>query len=265
MLRKMEKLGEQGITSEVEESNLFLWQRGKGRVTGSVDKGGVRIRNNQSDQLIGNLIVEQNICNKETGRRIEENNGLSAVEHSAKISAFYKERSEQGIGNMDEKRLGISNGHQVSLQSCGSNWRIGEIPSIHTLRRSLVAREGNGVDSLGAQEIWMGDQREQEQVEAGVTICIPGMDVQLNNNEDLIGQREKEGTQSISSKVDKINIGRKNIKDQKRGKIGWQAQAIHSIIQTRRTASIVNKQINEQSSENIRLDERNVSNEKVFD
>ncbi|KAA6357439.1 MAG: hypothetical protein EZS28_047034, partial [Streblomastix strix] len=214
---------------------------------------------------------------------------------------------------MEEKRLGMSDGHQICVQSCSSNGRTGEIPCIHTQRSSLyasgnaiwdldstedvrkdninnnrqsekqepssynklrrrysisdvgsaIAREGNGVDSIGIQKIWMGDQREQEQVKAGVTICIPEMDVSLNNNEDLINQREKEGTQSISSKIDKINNGRKSIKDQKRGKFGWQAQVFHSIIQTRRTASIANKQINEQSGESNGLDKRNISNQEM--
>ncbi|KAA6369307.1 MAG: hypothetical protein EZS28_035166, partial [Streblomastix strix] len=310
----MEKSGEQSNTSEVEESNLFQWERGKGRLTRLINKGRVRIWNNQSDQLIGNLIVEQNICNKETGRRIEENNGLPAVEYIAKISAIYNERFEQGVGNMEEKRLGMFDGHQISVQSCGSNWRIGEIPSIYAqgnplyaggnaiqdldstedLRKdntnnnrqsekqesssynklcrrhsisytgSVIVREGNGVDSKRVQEIWMGHQREEEQVEAGVTVCIPVIDVQLNIDDDLIDQREKEGTQSISSKVDKTNNGRKNIKDQKRSKFGWQAQVFHSIIQTRRTASIANKQIYEQSSESNGLDKRNYRSEEVL-
>ncbi|KAA6391809.1 MAG: hypothetical protein EZS28_012667 [Streblomastix strix] len=110
----------------------------------------------------------------------------------------------------------------------------------------------------------MGNQREEEQTEAGVTVCIPGMDVQLNNNEDLIDLREKEGIESISLETNKVNNGRKSTKDQRRGKFGWQAQVFHSITQTRRTASIANKQINEQSGESIGMDKRNDSNEKVF-
>ncbi|KAA6362391.1 MAG: hypothetical protein EZS28_042082, partial [Streblomastix strix] len=234
----------------------------------------IGIRNKQRDELIGDLIVEQNICNKETRRRIEENNGLSTVEYIAKIPAFYNERSEQGIGNMEIKRLSMLDGHQISVQSCSSNGRIGEIPSIYTqgnplyvnrnairdldstedLRKdninsngqsekqelssysklcrrhsisdegSGITREGNGVDIRGVQEIWMGDQREEEKAEAGVTVCIPGMDVQLNNNEDLIDQRENEGIECASSKIDKANNGGKSIKYQKRGKFGWQAK-----------------------------------------
>ncbi|KAA6357214.1 MAG: hypothetical protein EZS28_047259, partial [Streblomastix strix] len=111
----------------------------------------------------------------------------------------------------------------------------------------------------------MGDQREQEQVETGLAICIPGMDVQLSNNENIIDQREKEGIESSSSKINKVNNGLKTPKDQKRGKFGWQASIFHSITQTRRTASITNKQINEQSCENNGLDKRNDSNEKMFD
>ncbi|KAA6371960.1 MAG: hypothetical protein EZS28_032511, partial [Streblomastix strix] len=130
--------------------------------------------------------------------------------------------------------------------------------------RSRIAEERNGVDSIGIQEIWMGDQREQEQVETGVTVCVPGMDVQFNNNEDLTDQREKEGIESINTKINQVNNGINSIKDQKRGKFGWQAQVFHSIIQTRRTASIANKQINEQSIKSNGLDKRNDSNKELF-
>ncbi|KAA6370834.1 MAG: hypothetical protein EZS28_033637, partial [Streblomastix strix] len=82
---------------------------------------------------------------------------------------------------------------------------------------------------------------EQEQVEDTLAICDPGMDVQFNNNEDLTEQREKEGTSSISSKMDKINNGKKSIKDQMRG-------------------SLVGKL----SSESNGLDKRNDSNEELF-
>ncbi|KAA6373723.1 MAG: hypothetical protein EZS28_030750 [Streblomastix strix] len=276
----------------MEKSNLFQWELGTDRITGLINKGRIGIRNNQSDQLIGNLTMEQNIRNKETGRRIEENNGLPTIEHTAKIPAFYNERSEQGIGNMEVERLGMSDGHQISAQSCSSNRRIREVPSVYIQGNPLYAsgnairdldstedlredninnnrqsekqepsansklcrrhsvsdvgskiiRQGDGVDSRGVQEIWMGDQREEEQAEAGVT----------------------EGIEGASSKTDKANNGRKSTKDQKRGKFGWQAQVFHSIIQTRRIASIANKQINEQSSENNGLDKRNDSNEEVF-
>ncbi|KAA6367604.1 MAG: hypothetical protein EZS28_036868 [Streblomastix strix] len=262
MLREMEKPREQGNSSIVEKSNLFQWERGIGRVNGLNNKGRIGIRNNQSNELIGNSIVEQNICNKETGRRIEENNGQSAVEYIAKIPTFYNERSEYGTGNVEIKRLGMPDGHQISVQSCSSNGRTGEIPCIHTQRSSLYASgnaiwdldstedfrkdninsnrqdeeqesssynklrrrhsisnegsgitwEGNGVDSRGIYEIWMDNQREEEQAETGVTVCIPGVDVQFNNNEDLIDQREKEGIESTSSKTDKVNNGRKSTK-----------------------------------------------------
>ncbi|KAA6379738.1 MAG: hypothetical protein EZS28_024733 [Streblomastix strix] len=315
MLREMEKPREQGNTSIVEKSNLFQWERGISRVNGLINKGGIGIGNNQSNELIRNPIVEQNIRNKETGRRIEENNGLPAVEYIAKIPTFYNERSEQGTGNVEIKRLGMPDGHQISVQSRSSNGRTGEISCIHTQRSSLytsgnaiwdldstedvrkdninsnrqgeeqesssynklrrrhsvsnegsgIISEGNIVDSRGVQEIWMGNQREEEQAEAGVIVCIPGMDVQLNNNEDLIDQREKEGIESTSLKTDKANNGRKSTKDQRRGKFGWQAQVFHSIIQTRRTASIANKQINEQSSESIGMDKRDDSIEEMPD
>ncbi|KAA6338579.1 MAG: hypothetical protein EZS28_052687, partial [Streblomastix strix] len=128
-----------------------------------------------------------------------------------------------------------------------------------------LARERNRIDRVGIQEIWMGDQREQKQIEAGLAICVPGMDVQLSNNGDPIDQREKEGIEGASSKIDKANNGTKSIQDQKRGKFGWQASIFHSVIQTRRTTSIANKQVNEQSCENARLDMRNDSNEEVLD
>ncbi|KAA6362231.1 MAG: hypothetical protein EZS28_042243, partial [Streblomastix strix] len=315
MLREMEKPREQGNTSIVEKSNLLQWERGISRVNGLINKRRIGIGNNQSDKLTGNSIVEQNLCNKETGRRIEENNGLSATEYIAKIPTFYNERSEQGTGNVEIKRLGMPDGHQISVQSCSSNGRTGEIPCIHTQRNSLytsgnaiwnldstenfckddinsnrqgeeqessshnklrrrhsISNEGSGiisggdiVDSRGVQEIWMGNQREEEQTETGVTVCIPGMDVQFNNNEDLIDQREKEGIEGTSLKTDKANNGRKNTKDQKRGKFGWQAQVFHSIIQTRRTASIANKQVNEQSSESVGMDKRDDSIKEMPD
>ncbi|KAA6341394.1 MAG: hypothetical protein EZS28_052462, partial [Streblomastix strix] len=104
------------------------------------------------------------------------------------------------------------------------------------------------MDSQRIQEIWMGDQREQKQIEAGLAICVPGMVVQLSTNGDLVDQREKEGIEGDSSKIDKANNGIKAEKDKKRGKFGWQASVFHFIIQTRRTTSIANKQANEQSN-----------------
>ncbi|KAA6382844.1 MAG: hypothetical protein EZS28_021627 [Streblomastix strix] len=50
-----------------------------------------------------------------------------------------------------------------------------------------------------------------------------------------------------------------------RGKFGWQAQIFHCVILTRRTASIINKQIIGQSYESNVLDKRNNSNEEAFD
>ncbi|KAA6377773.1 MAG: hypothetical protein EZS28_026697 [Streblomastix strix] len=121
------------------------------------------------------------------------------------------------------------------------------------------------MDSERIQEIWMGDQREQKQIGAGLAICVPMVDVQLNNNENLIDQREKEGIVDTSSKIDKTKNGIKALKDKQHGKFGWQASIFHSVIQTRRTTSIANKQVNEQSSENIGLDERNDSNQEMLD
>ncbi|KAA6399187.1 MAG: hypothetical protein EZS28_005294 [Streblomastix strix] len=257
MLRKMEKLREQGNTSEVEESNLFQCERGMSRVTGLVDKGRVRLKNNQSDQLIGNLIMEQNICNNETVRKIEKKNGLSTIEHTDKSSAFYNKRSKQDVGNMEEKRLGMFDGHQISVQPCGSNWRVGEIPSIYAQGNTLYA-SGNAICDLDSTEDIRKDninnnrQSEKQEPSADSKLCRPHF---ISN----------EGTKNISAKIDRINNGRKSIKDQKRGKFGWQAQVFHSIIQTRRTESIANKQKNEQSREGNGLYKRNDSNEEVFD
>ncbi|KAA6311609.1 MAG: hypothetical protein EZS28_056092, partial [Streblomastix strix] len=125
---------------------------------------------------IGNLIVEQNFCNKETERRIEENNRLSAVEHTAKISAFYNKRSKQDVGNMEEKRLGMFDGHQISVQSCGSNWGIGEIPSIYAQRSSLYA-SGNailnldGTENLRKDNINKNRQSEKQESSSDSELC----------------------------------------------------------------------------------------------
>ncbi|KAA6367691.1 MAG: hypothetical protein EZS28_036782, partial [Streblomastix strix] len=80
-----------------------------------------------------------------------------------------------------------------------------------------IARERDRMDSVGIQEIWMGDQREQKQIKAGFTICVPWMDVQLNNNGDLFDQLEKEGIEGNSSKIEETNNGIKASKDKKRG------------------------------------------------
>ncbi|KAA6381327.1 MAG: hypothetical protein EZS28_023145 [Streblomastix strix] len=315
MLREMEERREQNDISKIVKSNQFYGQRGVSVTTGSVDKGGVGLGNNQSNQLTGSPTVEQDVRNQETGRRIEKNNGLSTIEYAIESSTFHNERSEQGTGNMEEERLGMSNGHQISLQSCSGDWKIREVPSFYAQGNTLytggnalwdlnstedlckdninnsrqskkqesspdselcrlhsvpdagptLAREGNRMDSVGIQEIWMGDQREQEQIEAGLAICIPGMDVQLNNNGNLAYQREKEGIEGTDSKIDSVNNGIKALKDKKRGKFGWQAPIFHSIIQTRRTTSIANKQVNEQSCENASMDERNDINQEMLD
>ncbi|KAA6315346.1 MAG: hypothetical protein EZS28_055434, partial [Streblomastix strix] len=197
---------------------------------------------------------------------------------TVQIRTFLNERSEQGTGDMEQRRLGMTYRHQVSVQSCGNNWGAGEISGFYAQGDTLYAsgnavrnfnstkdfckdninnnrlsemqepsannqlykrysvpdaglsivRERNKVDSVRIQEIWMGDQREQEQVEAGVTVCVPGIDVQLNNNENLINQRQDERVESTSSKTDKANNGIKTEKDQKLGKFGWQDQVFHS-------------------------------------
>ncbi|KAA6377560.1 MAG: hypothetical protein EZS28_026912 [Streblomastix strix] len=303
-LCEMEKRGEQGNISEVAESNQFQQQRGADGIAGSINKRGIESRNNQSDQLLGSPVMEQNVRNQETRRMIEKNNGLSTSEYIIESSTFYNDRIEQGTGNMEEGRLGKFDGHQVCIQSCGCNWRVGEIPSLCAQRSTLyssgngirdfssnkdlckgninnsrqsekqdlstnnqmrrqqsvpdagfaITRERDRVDSIGVQEILMDDQREQEQVETGLAICIPGMDVQLSSNGNLVDQREKEGIESICSKIDKASNGIKITKNKKRSKFGWQASIFHSVIQTRRTTSIANKQINGQGGEDIGQD-----------
>ncbi|KAA6365581.1 MAG: hypothetical protein EZS28_038891 [Streblomastix strix] len=300
----MEKRGEQGNISAVAESKKFQWQQGAGGIAGLINKRGIESRNNQSDQSIGSPTVEQNICNQETGMRIEKNNGLSTIEHIIEFPTFYNERSGQSSQSMKEGRFGMFDGHQICIQSCGGNCGVGEIPSLYTQRSTLYAsgnafrdlnstedlckdninnnrqsekqetssdselrrrhsvldagpvitRERDRVDNIGVQEIWMRDQREQEQVETGLAICILGVDVQFNNNENLADQRESEGIKSTGSKIDKAINGLEITKDQKRGKFDWQASIFHSITQRKRTTSIANKQINEQSGENNGLD-----------
>ncbi|KAA6308575.1 MAG: hypothetical protein EZS28_056661, partial [Streblomastix strix] len=41
---------------------------------------------------------------------------------------------------------------------------------------SVIVGQRNRVDCIEVQEIWIGDQREQEQVEARITICVPEID-----------------------------------------------------------------------------------------
>ncbi|KAA6335079.1 MAG: hypothetical protein EZS28_053003, partial [Streblomastix strix] len=227
MLCEMDERREQNEISGIEESNQVYRQRRVSIAIGSVDKGEIGLRNNQSNQSTGSTFVEQNVCNQETGRRIEENNGLSITEHTIQIAIFYNERSEQGTGNMEEKRLGMFDGHQISIQPCDSNRRVAEILSVYAQGNTLYARrnafrdlnciedlckdntnnnrqsvkqesssdnelcrrhsvpdagpaitrERDRVDIVGIQEIWMGDQREQKQIEIGLTICVSGMDV----------------------------------------------------------------------------------------
>ncbi|KAA6376028.1 MAG: hypothetical protein EZS28_028445, partial [Streblomastix strix] len=49
--------------------------------------------------------VEQNIGNKETGMKIEENNGLLTAQHPTEITTFHDEVLNQSVGNMEERRL----------------------------------------------------------------------------------------------------------------------------------------------------------------
>ncbi|KAA6370498.1 MAG: hypothetical protein EZS28_033976 [Streblomastix strix] len=70
----MEDRRKQNDISAIAVNNQIYGQRGVSVTTGSVDIGGVELRNNQSNQSTGSPIVEQNVCNQETGRRTEKNN-----------------------------------------------------------------------------------------------------------------------------------------------------------------------------------------------
>ncbi|KAA6355038.1 MAG: hypothetical protein EZS28_049435, partial [Streblomastix strix] len=204
-------------------------------------------------------------CNQEIGRRIEENNGLLATEHAIESPTFYNERSEQGTGNMEQRRLGLTDGQQISVQSCSSNWESREIHGFHAQGHTVYASgnvflnlkstenlckgnlnnnrqsekqepstnkqfccrhsvsdagltitgERNRVDNIGVQEIWMDNQREQKQVETRIAIFVPGIDVQLSDNENSIDQRQEKGVESTGSKLHKVYYGIKTAKDQK--------------------------------------------------
>ncbi|KAA6363913.1 MAG: hypothetical protein EZS28_040560 [Streblomastix strix] len=95
MLRKMEKSGVQDNIITVAKSNLYQRERRVSGTIGSIDKGRIESGNNQSDQLVGSLTVEQDICIQEIRRKIEENNGLLATEHAIESQTFYNEQSEQ--------------------------------------------------------------------------------------------------------------------------------------------------------------------------
>ncbi|KAA6377774.1 MAG: hypothetical protein EZS28_026698 [Streblomastix strix] len=156
MPRKTEKRREQDNTNAIAESNQFQQQRGISATIGLIDKGRVESGNNQSDQLTGNSTMEQNICNQETGRRIENNNGLSTTEHTTEIPTFYNERLEQSIGNMEEERLGMFDGYQISIQPCNSNRGVGEIPSVYA-RGNTLYEGGNAFLNLNSTEDFRKD------------------------------------------------------------------------------------------------------------
>ncbi|KAA6391251.1 MAG: hypothetical protein EZS28_013225 [Streblomastix strix] len=101
-------------------------------------------------------------------------------------------------------------------------------------------------------------KQKQQFVFLGWMINSTTMKIQLTN------EKRKE-LKSLDQRQIKLIMEQKTTKDQKRSKFGWQAQVFHSIIQTRRTASIVNKQFNEQGGESNMLDKRNDNNEEVFD
>ncbi|KAA6341395.1 MAG: hypothetical protein EZS28_052463, partial [Streblomastix strix] len=129
--------------------------------TGLVHRGGFGLGNNQSNQSTGSSVVEQNVRNQETGRRIEKNNGLSTIECTIESSTFHNERSEQGTGNMEEERLGMSDGHQISLQSCSGDRGIGEVPSDYAQRNTLYA-SGNAFRDLNSTEDFRKDNTNND-------------------------------------------------------------------------------------------------------
>ncbi|KAA6401172.1 MAG: hypothetical protein EZS28_003299 [Streblomastix strix] len=255
----MEESGEQDNIGAEAKSNLFQRERGIGGVTGSIDKGRIGSKKNQSDQLIGSLIVEQNPCCNNWG--VREIPGLYAYGETlyASGNAIRNLDSTENLckDNLNNNRQSEKQESSMKNQLCRRYF----VPDAGL----VVIGERNRVDCIGVQEIWMGDQREQEQLEARIAICVPGIDVQISNNENLIDQRQEEGVESTSSKIDESNNAIKIAKDQKHDNFGWQTQVFHSIIQTRRTASIANKQINEQSGESNGLDKRNDSNEEDSD
>ncbi|KAA6365389.1 MAG: hypothetical protein EZS28_039085 [Streblomastix strix] len=201
--------------------------------------------------------MEQNVRNQEIGRRIEKNNGLSTTEHTIEIPTFYNERSEQG-GNLVVGEIPGLHTQRSTLYTSGNAFRDlnstedlckytinnnrlsekqqssldSELRRRHSVldARPVIVGQGNRVDSIGIQEIQICDQREKEQVETGITI-------------------QNEGIESTGSKIDKASNGLEITKDYKRGK----------------TTSLTNKQVNEQSCENVGLDEPNDSNKKVLD
>ncbi|KAA6391250.1 MAG: hypothetical protein EZS28_013224 [Streblomastix strix] len=91
MLCEMKKRGEQDNFGMVTESDLFRRERGVSATIGLIDKGRIESGNNFSFQLIGNPTVEQKICDQETGRRIEKNNGLLTSEYVIVSSTFQNE------------------------------------------------------------------------------------------------------------------------------------------------------------------------------
>ncbi|KAA6395020.1 MAG: hypothetical protein EZS28_009453 [Streblomastix strix] len=244
----MEKSGEQGNTSEVEESNLFQWERGIGRVNGSINKGRIRIRNNQSDQLRRNTIVEQNIRNQEVGKRIEENNGLLTVEHTIEIPTFYNERFEQDTGNMEERRLGIPDRHQIGVQSCGSNWRVGEMPDLYAQGDALYTsgiafRNFNSTENICKDNFNNNRQSEKQESSSNIKLhrrhSVPdqccennGLDKRNDSNEEVFDravlvdeqvreQQTKDDRQEIKSDNNsdgRVNFGMESERDQKQHK-----------------------------------------------
>ncbi|KAA6373835.1 MAG: hypothetical protein EZS28_030638, partial [Streblomastix strix] len=169
--------------------------------------------------------VEQNICNMETGKRIEENNGLLIAQRPIEIKTFLDERLEQTfnhvavIGQLD-KYLAFTH-RWIHYMQVGMPFWISITPrtfakTIYIIIDDLtVVEQRNGMDYGGVSEIWMGDQREQQQTEPEIAICVLKRNVQLANNENLVVWRQEEGIKGVCLKIKKVDNGSNVAKDQR--------------------------------------------------
>ncbi|KAA6363101.1 MAG: hypothetical protein EZS28_041372 [Streblomastix strix] len=85
---------------------------------------------------------KQGNTSAETGKKIEKNNGLLTTQYLAEITTFLDERFEQSIGNVDERGLSMSVGHQISVQLRFRDREIGQIPNFYTHREIHYAPVG---------------------------------------------------------------------------------------------------------------------------
>ncbi|KAA6371349.1 MAG: hypothetical protein EZS28_033125, partial [Streblomastix strix] len=254
----------QGLIRVFNQQEVLLWNR-----TFAIKKPGGGLRRIMDCRPLNTQLKVQHFTMNDLNKVLE----IWKKNDWAQVPCVFAQRntlyaSGNGLRDLnsteDFRKDNINNKRQSEKQESSSDSELCRRHSVPDVG-SALARGRDKMDSVGIQEIWMGDQREQEHIVAGLAICVPGMEVQFSNNGDLVDQQEKEGIGNVSPKIDKTNNGIKATKDKKRGKFGWQASIFHPIIQTRRTTSIANKQVNEQSSENVGLDERNDSNEKVLD